>query len=187
MRPIHIFEHLIWQDRYEGPLDLIKNRAVHLLSTSSRLNSGLELGGGLSSSSDPSAPHYWRESQPFLEWLIPNVNEVWRHWGFPNSQRKFNGSWVNIHPKGAWTAEHQHRSTPLVAVLYLSQPDNGGYLEIADPLFYHWNGSKKPTDDTWREIPVQTGDVVIFPGWINHRTQKNQSTEDRYVISFNIG
>ena len=186
MQPVHIFEHRIWRERYEGTLDSVKDKAVDLLSTSSRLNSGLERGGGLSSSSDPNAPHYWQELQPFLNWLLPKVNEVWNHWGYPNGQRRIGASWANIHPTGAWTDEHQHRSTPLVAVLYVNQPANGGNLEIADPLFYHWNGSKKSTDDTWREISVQTGDVVIFPGWINHRTQKNQSSEDRYVISFNV-
>lgn len=186
MQPVQLFEHLIWRGHYNGDLSSLKERIEILFDTSNNLNTGLEMDGGLSSSSDPNAPHHWKEAQPFLNWLIEPGSQVWQHWGFPDAALRVGASWANQHPKGAWTNEHQHRSVPMVAVLYVNQPDGGGNLEIADPLFYHWNYSFKPTYDTWREIAVQTGDVLIFPGWINHRTQKNTSNDNRYVISFNI-
>jgi uncharacterized protein (TIGR02466 family) len=186
MQPIQLFEHLIWKGHYDGDLTGIKERIQVLFNTSTKLNSGLERDGGVSSSSDPSAPHTWKESIQFLNWLIEPTAQVWQHWGFPEAALRVVASWANRHPTGAWTEEHQHRSVPLVAVLYVDQPDSGGNLEICDPLFYHWNYSMKPSGDNWREIKVQTGDILIFPGWINHRTQKNQSDQDRYVISFNV-
>lgn len=186
MQPVQLFEHLIWKGHYDGDLSELKDRVNFLLDNSKNLNTGLEMDGGISSSSDPNSPHTWSSTRPFLSWASNRITQVWQHWGFPDDNFIVGASWANRHPKGAWTNEHQHRSTPLVVVLYLDQPEGGGNLEIADPLFYHWNYSKKPTTDTWREIPVQTGDVVIFPGWINHRTQKNTSDQDRLVISFNI-
>lgn len=186
MESVHLFEHLIWKGHYNGDLTDIKSRVEFLMNNSKHLNTGLEMDGGVSSSSDPNNPHTWRDLAPFLNWAMPMAKNVWSHWGFPDEELFVAASWANKHPKGAWTFEHQHRSVPLVIVLYVNQPNGGGNIEIADPLFYHWNYSKKPTHDTWREIPVKTGDVLIFPGWINHRTQKNTSDEDRYIISFNV-
>ena len=187
MQPVTLFEHLIWRGHYDGDLTSLKERIEILFDTSNKLNTGLERDGGVSSSSDPNAPHTWREIGPFLNWLIEPSSQIWQHWQFPEAALRVKASWANCHPTGAWTDEHQHRSVPMVVVLYVDQPECGGNLEIADPMFYHWNYSEKSTDNTWREVPIQSGDVLIFPGWINHRTQKNASYNNRYVISFNIG
>jgi uncharacterized protein (TIGR02466 family) len=189
MEPFNLFESVIWKGHYDGDLSGLKDHALRLLSTSKKLNDGLERDGGKSSSSDPNAPHSWTECRPFVEWLVEPTSTVWDNWQLNKQQpRQIGSSWVNIHPKGAWTAEHQHGSSAMVVVLYINQPQGGGNLEILDPLLYNWSsvpGRLKGV--VWREIPVQTGDVVIFPGWVMHRTQKNTSDEDRVVASFNIG
>ena len=38
----------------------------------------------------------------------------------------------------------------------------------------------------WKEIPTTSGDVIIFPGTLNHRTQINKSLEDRWVLTTNL-
>jgi ectoine hydroxylase-related dioxygenase (phytanoyl-CoA dioxygenase family) len=60
----------------------------------------------------------------------------------------------------------------MVSAAYLSIPDNSGYFEYKDV--------------TWKELPTVSGDVIIFPGWIEHRTQTNNSSEDRWVITTNF-
>ncbi len=188
MEPADIFERLIWKGHYDGDLSKMLENAKYLLSTSLNLNVGLERDGGVSSSSDPNAPHNWSATGPFLNWLDPVSLKIWHHWGYPiKHERILSGSWVNKHPKGAWTDEHQHGQVPMVVVLYLYNPKDGGNLEVANPLFYHWSGTIKTPGYEWTQIPVESGDVIIFPGWINHRTQKNLSDEDRYVMSINVG
>jgi len=189
MEPFNLFESVIWKGHYDGDLSEFKDHALRLLSTSKKLNAGLERDGGLSSSSDKNAPHNWRECDSFIEWLIKPSAAIWDHWHLSKHRaRKIGSSWVNIHPKGAWTAEHQHGSASMVVVLYINQPEGGGNLEILDPMLYNWSSVPgRLTGRVWREVPVQTGDVVIFPGWVMHRTQKNTSDEDRIVASFNIG
>jgi hypothetical protein len=188
MEPVQAFEHLVWKDHYEGDLSMMLKDARHLLDTSLALNVGLERDGGVSSSSDPDAPHNWISTGPFLNWVDPLSLKIWKHWGYPlTHERILSGSWVNRHPNGAWTDAHQHGMVPQVIVLYLDNPENGGNLEVAHPLFYHWSSTIKSPGYEWIEIPVKTGDVIIFPGWINHRTQKNQSSQDRIVMSINVG
>jgi hypothetical protein len=48
---------------------------------------------------------------------------------------------------------------------------------------------KKNNGDTdeeqWAEIPAITGDVIFFPGWLQHRTQPNTTDRERWVVSTN--
>ncbi len=188
MEPAAVFEQLIWRDHYDGDLSAILADARRLLDNSANLNTGLERDGGVSSSSDSNAPHNWPSLRPFLNWVDPISLKIWNHWGYPlNHDRVLSGSWVNRHPHGAWTDEHQHGMIPMVIVFYLDNPENGGNLEVANPLFYHWSGTIKTAGFEWVEVPVTTGDVIIFPGWLNHRTQKNKSDKDRIVMSINVG
>ncbi len=173
MTPENIFGSVLWKGHYNGDLSLIHEQCKILLSSSKNLNTGLERDGGLSSSSDPNAPHMWDECLPFFDWLSPNLKTVWQDMRYPPGHVYPKGSWANIHPPGAWTDEHQHGSTALVVVLYVEQPDNGGNLEIFDPLFYNWGGTIRMPGMAWGEVSVKTGDVLMFPGWLLHRTQKN--------------
>ena len=38
----------------------------------------------------------------------------------------------------------------------------------------------------WEPIEVKTNDVIFFPGWLRHKTEKNNSDENRYVMSANM-
>jgi hypothetical protein len=185
MEPLNIFESLVWKGHYTGNLSELQHQSKILLTTSPRLNTGLERDGGVSSSSDANYPHNWEESKDFLNWLRPYSDLVWSRWGYPSVNRMFTNSWANLHPSGAWTDTHNHGLTKQVIVLYLDQPENGGNLELQNPLFYHWQGYFQGQPE-WIEVPVQTGDVIIFPGWLLHRSQKNNSDSNRMVMSFNL-
>lgn len=186
MEPLKIFESVVWKGHYNGDLSELQKAARHQLTTSPRLNTALEKDGGISSSSDPNYPHTWDETQEFIKWLHDPAATVWHQWGYPDVNRTITNSWANLHPTGAYTEQHTHGPAKQVVVLYLQQPEHGGYLEVQNPLFYHWQGYYRGQPE-WFQVPVQTGDVVIFPGWLLHRSQKNKSELERMIISFNIG
>jgi len=187
MKPVDIIGNLIYRDSYPYDLSFILQDTIKMFCSSHKLNTGLERDGGLSSSSDPDAPHNWPSVKPFLNWVDGVSWQIWQEWNYPiEHPRILSGSWVNKHPPGAWTDEHQHGQVPMVIVFYIDKPNDSGNLEIANPLYYHWSGTLKPNIE-WIEVPVKTGDVIIFPGWVKHRTQKNRSSEDRYVMSINVG
>jgi len=107
-------------------------------------------------------PHTMDEFKPFYDWLsISMGNEFF-----------IGNSWVNVHHPGGSTIAHDHPNVSMVSAAYLSIPNNSGYFEYKDV--------------TWKELPTVSGDVIIFPGWIEHRTQINNSSEDRWVITTNF-
>tara|TARA_B100000941_G_scaffold227301_1_gene169562 strand:- start:1212 stop:1847 length:636 start_codon:yes stop_codon:yes gene_type:complete len=187
-RSADIFAHPIWIGHYPGDLKELQRKTLEFLKNSEQLNSGLERDGGASSSSDPEMPHMWNEAQDFYKWCIKPSTEIWNHWSYQEPQNiQIERSWANYHPKGGWTDEHTHGSTDMVIVLYLDVPKNSGNLEIHNPLFYHWEGTKRgAASNGWRQLPVTTGDVVIFPGWILHRTGKNFNDNPRLTINTNL-
>ncbi len=183
--PLKLSKDYIFKDHYDGDLGPLYRRAHRLLNQSQYLSDKLERNGGLSSATDRDAPHFWPEALPVLNWAKDRIDWIWDYWEYSGSKKSIGASWVNIHPNGGWTDEHHHGMVPMVAVIYLKQPENGGNLLVFDPMFHHWSGGPL-TELPYKEIKVQTGDIVIFPGWLLHKTQSNQSQEDRIVMSVNI-
>jgi len=58
MTPISLSPAVVWKGHYSGDLSELVKRASHKLKTGSQLNNRVERDGGISSSSDPDAPHY---------------------------------------------------------------------------------------------------------------------------------
>ena len=96
--------------------------------------------------------------------------------------------WVNVHGKGGLTKTHSHGMSVLSIAAYIQMPDNGGFIEFRDPLFEMHSIHKKAKDYDVQEysaVPAVTGDVLFFFGWLHHRTQPNQSEQERWVLTTN--
>jgi len=66
-------------------------------------------------------------------------------------------------------------------------PAGSGNIEFLDPLEYHKsNFPVVPEVSFYKEVQVATNNVLIFPGWIKHRVQPNNTDQERVVITFNI-
>ena len=139
-------------------------------------------------------PHTWVENRKFNQFINANIPFILKQ--FELSQRPIGivNSWVNKHSKGGETLEHMHQFVDLVMSCYLFCPENSGNLLVRDPLEYHrWNDSiesayykTKKYQHPWIEVPVKTNDILIFPGWLNHKTEKSNSDIDRYVMTVNL-
>ena len=50
----------------------------------------------------------------------------------------------------------------------------------------HRSGYPQECQETiWRLIEVKTNDILVFPGWLQHKTQPNNTDEDRVVLTVN--
>ena len=98
-------------------------------------------------------------------------------------------SWVNCHGNNGQTLEHCHGLSSLSCVAYLKLPENSGFTEFKDPHYGFRSLHERSDDDAdlkeWSAVPVIEGDVLFFPGWIQHRSQPNESAQDRWIISSN--
>ena len=182
------FPKLIWKFKYNFPFEGIVNR-INCLSTETSKNSNLESGAAFSTVAAPfDPPHTWPELRDFREWLREPLDFVWQHHNFKQYNTSVINSWINVHKKSGVTLEHNHSHTPLVITAYLKLPTDSGFIEFRDPLEYHkTNTPITPEEELWKAVPCETNDILIFPGWIKHRTQPNLIDNDRIVLTMNIG
>jgi uncharacterized protein (TIGR02466 family) len=153
-------------------------------------NNPLEADEGKSSSRNPQKPHAIKAFEPFYKWFNPMIEHIiTKEWGYdPKLRYGVVQSWVNVHTKGGWTKEHAHGAAIAVSAAYLNLPKDSGFIEFKDPLEYVKNFHQRSSLDwMWKEVPAITGDVLVFPGWMQHKTQPSNVDDERWVLTNNIG
>ncbi|SVB48464.1 uncharacterized protein METZ01_LOCUS201318 [marine metagenome] len=157
-------------------------------------NTQLEKGGGTSSVSrtytDP--PHEWSEFAHFNAWIMDRANMIADVWNFDaRCGLAFTESWCNVHPQHAWTSAHHHQGIAIATASYLWVPPDSGRFLLQNP-YEHFKRSEPVREEyhmaayDWIPVDVKTNDVLFFPGWLSHKTEKNINDEERYVMSCNI-
>jgi len=197
MKSINPFPY-VFKSKFDFKFNTIKDKVDgHLLAARQTIEENNydthEKGGGTTSVviNRVLPPHAWDEFEEFRPWLFDKVNDVWETWRLAPMNKNLSESWINVHPPGAWTAEHHHQNVTVAVAAYLHVPKNSGRFmiknplsiyKLGEPLNYHYY------DDghEWCPISVETGDVLFFPGWLTHKTEVNNSNKDRYVMSLNI-
>ena len=112
-------------------------------------------------------------------------------WKTENQNIRIKEMWAIINKKEDFNVVHSHPNSLLSAAYYLKAPKNCGRFEVENPN----NIKKHITPELSNEndlnillagIEISEGDLIIFPGYLPHNVAKNESEEDRIVISFNI-
>lgn len=98
--------------------------------------------------------------------------------------------WSTVYPKGAYVPEHVHSNSMLSGVFYAKTPKNCGNIIFKDPSWVTktmmFVKNAYPPNLTNYEFEVEEGLMILFPAWLPHSTNKNESDEDRIIVSFNI-
>lgn len=103
-------------------------------------------------------------------------------------------SWFTVNKKGDNHEFHKHRHTIFSVCYYpkvksgdlLLEAPNGKNSFMKDYCFgFKYTDVNSYNCSIW-EIPLVSGDIVIFPGYINHGSSENKSDEDRYMIGANF-
>lgn len=101
-------------------------------------------------------------------------------------------AWVNISPPGASNKIHYHANCHFSGVYYISlQAPECGSIFFRDPrvasrmLTYP---ASKETEFTADEVLMRPkeGQMYVFPGWLEHGVEVNQSDRDRVSIAFTV-
>lgn len=99
--------------------------------------------------------------------------------------------WTNINGPGHFNETHHHNphsGTFMSGVFYVKCPEDSGAIRFYDPRPHidtspdsvYYGGSK-----FIRFFP-NPNTLLIFPPWLNHSVEPNQSQEDRLSIAFNF-
>ncbi len=103
----------------------------------------------------------------------------------------FQSLWININGHGHSNRAHVHPQSFLSGAYYVDMPKDGGNIELFDPIAARVM-SPFPADDLspytgqLLEHTCREGDLLVFPGWLQHSVQRNESNRDRISISFNM-
>jgi hypothetical protein len=198
-QPVNIIPTYIWKFSYDFKYveNLFKSVIDSMIAdTPDNHTSGsaLEIGTAFSTvrnrhfRGDEYQPHCWDLLQDYNAWLESRLFYVWHYLNYFGKSPQIINSWLNIHKRTGQTLEHNHNHAPLVVSAYLNLPEGSGLIEFRDPLEYHKYGLPyEPQEFLWTPIEIKTNDVLIFPGWMKHRTQESNSDEDRVVLTYNIG
>ena len=101
--------------------------------------------------------------------------------------------WANINPPGGMNRAHQHPNALWSGVYWIKTPKNCGDLRIDDPRSSaamcrpRQKEGEKPLR-LLREYSYtpKEGRVIMFPSWLMHCVDPNESNDTRISVSFNF-
>jgi uncharacterized protein (TIGR02466 family) len=101
--------------------------------------------------------------------------------------------WANINPPGGYNRTHIHPNSLWSGVYYVKTPKNCGHLKLEDPrsVSLMTRPRQVPGEQPsrlWREVHYEpvAGRLIMFPAWLNHCVDPNQSNDVRISVSFNF-
>ena len=136
--------------------------------------------------------HTKPEYKSLLDELFIFMKEIWKE-EWLDREPVLGNMWANINPPGGSNQPHVHSNTLFSGVYYIKSTINSGRLKLYDPspgiqtvLPVRIEGT--PPKHLWREVHLEPkeGRIVIFPAWVWHCVEPNQSNDIRISVSFNF-
>ena len=101
--------------------------------------------------------------------------------------------WANINPKEGSNQPHIHPNSLFSGVYYVKSNPKAGRLKIYDPrpgaqIVMPVRKKGQLPKHLWRDANLDPfpGRVIMFPAWLWHSVEPNQSDELRISVSFNF-
>lgn len=127
--------------------------------------------------------------QSLIDDMTVFVNDVcYRYTG---TQLKFGNMWININGHHDYNLLHDHQKSILSGVYYVDVPDeNMGNLVLhrGDNAEFFLKDVNEPTMANALNCtkPPKTSTFYLFPSWIKHHVERNESQKERISIAFNF-
>lgn len=103
-----------------------------------------------------------------------------------NYKFKVDSSWLTINLKNNYSHAHHHGDSDISGVYYVKTNGDDGDLVLENPNRLL---STSYLLNTWQEAmhyKPEVGKLILFPGWMVHRVEKNSTDNERISFSFNI-
>ena len=132
------------------------------------------------------------EYKPLVDELFKMVHKVFEEECL-DKQPVLGNMWANINPSGGYNKSHVHPNSLFSGVYYVKTPPNCGRLICQDPrpgiqTVMPTRKSVEIPKYLWRDVHLQPQEnrVVMFPAWLWHSVEPNQSKDIRISVSFNF-
>ena len=96
-------------------------------------------------------------------------------------------SWFTLSKKGNYSHIHHHSPADISGVYYYktSEKDGDLFFESPNP---HLDSSRcymGKYGEAWKHPPIE-GKILLFPGWLRHGVETNETDSKRISLSFNV-
>ena len=184
-----LFPTLVWKTQLKpeaaGPLnDAIRAKLESMMSR----HPPLEYAQSFQTSQDL---HRLPEFRPLVELIQAAVGGVLDYLDAECRSLVITGCWANVNSPGASHRAHTHPNNFLSGVYYVQTRAGADRIVFDDPRpqsFVVSPLAHEVTLDNAAEIrmTVSDGTLILFPAWLQHRVDDNESSENRISVAFNV-
>ena len=112
-------------------------------------------------------------------------------WKTKNKNIRIKEMWAIINKKNDFNVIHTHPNCYLSAAYYVKASKNCGNFKVECPNIAKRHSCPEIANQNELNVEVASvnineGDLLLFPAYLPHKVGKNESSEDRIVISFNV-
>ncbi len=136
--------------------------------------------------------HTKAEYKPLVDELITMCKEIFKE-EWLDREPVLGNMWANINPKDGLNQPHLHPNSLFSGVYYVKSNPQAGRLKIYDPragvqIVMPVRKEGKPPKHLWRDANLDPipGRIIMFPAWLWHAVEPNQSNDLRISVSFNF-
>ena len=129
----------------------------------------------------------------FTQAIKLNINQALKdmNWDLEKQEVKITSMWAIINEHGAFNQRHHHGNSDLSAAYYVTAKENCGDIVFYDPRpapVYRHPIAKSPNilNASVNSVQPEEGLLVLFPSYLEHSVNPNNSSSKRIVISFNL-
>ena len=101
-------------------------------------------------------------------------------------QWMISNSWLSLFKKGNYGHVHEHGTSTISGVYYYQTNEKDGKLFFRAPNPYYQSNNIWQNFKQELIVEPKQGLLILFPGWLDHGIQTNETNHDRISLSFNI-
>ena len=140
--------------------------------------------------------HLRLEYPELMSWIQEQVINYWQAMQYSRFVTpEIVHMWSNLTPKGGNIIKHNHSPFEIAGSFYVDASPDQGCLVLVDPNelirgrlpYYDSQESKQGRFFFDHVVEPRPGKLVLFPGWLYHKTQKNPIDDPRVVLGLNAG
>jgi len=136
--------------------------------------------------------HELPQFKPLVDELFKMQHQVFKE-EWLDKEPRLGNMWANINYKGGYNRPHIHPNSLFSGVYYVKSQPNSGKLICNDPrpgiqTNMPTRVKGQPPKHLWREIHLEPkeGRILMFPSWLWHCVEPNESNDIRISVSFNF-
>ena len=136
--------------------------------------------------------HTKPEYKALADELFIFMKDIWKE-EWLDKEPVLGNMWANINYQGGYNRPHVHPNALFSGAYYIKTPPNCGQLICTDPrpgiqTVMPSRVKGTPPKHLWREchLEVKEGRIIIFPAWVWHCVEPNESNDIRISVSFNF-